>query len=284
MTAHRDAADGGQGGALAWALTYAMDDGLDIFPAAANKQPLTTSGFKDAARDPNVIRAWWRRWPHADPAWALPNTVVVVDLDVKHHKNGIADFVRLEGCDPRDVLTPSATTPSGGLQLFYDAAGKTYQNQVALGGSGIDTRAIAGYVILPAGNGREWVRQLGSTPMLPAPSWLDCALKRERPPVNFFNPYPPSCSSSFPSERNLALRFLERACALIIAARLGARDETRHRQCFLIGALIKDGGLDYTTAYAALRAAAHAMEGSDDWSNLDDRVDYSIKRGMEFGQ
>jgi hypothetical protein len=211
--------------------------------------------------------------------------VVVVDLDVKHRKNGYRDFAHYEGCDPRDVATPTASTPSGGLQLFYDAAGKIYQNKVALDGAGIDTRTVGGYVVLPGhGNGRAWIRPLRSSPMLPAPAWLDIALKQERPPGNFFNPCPPSCSSSSPSDHNIALRLLKRACALIIAARPGSRDETRHRQCFFIGSLIKNGWLDYTTAYAALRAAAHEMEGASDWPDLDTRVDYSIQRGMEFGQ
>jgi hypothetical protein len=265
---------------LDWALAYAAH-GLPIFPCAANKAPLTRHGFKDATIDIETNESWWAKWPFADPAWALPTSVVVVDLDTKHGKNGLRDFERLAGCNPRDAVTPIASTPSGGLHVFYDAGANTYRNCVAIEGTGIDARTEGGSVILPAhGNGREWIRSLHDTPMLRAPAWLDVALRR--PPVDLFlRPWPAPLT---PHGCNLALRVLARALALIIAARRGARDDTRHRQCFAIGALIRDGALDYEIARTALCAAAREMEGASDWPDLDARVEYSIKRGMEQGQ
>jgi hypothetical protein len=258
-----------------WALAYAAH-GLPIFPVAANKEPLTKHGFKDASTDPGVIEALWARWPHADPAWALPETVVVVDLDVKRGRNGLRDFERIAGRNPRAVTTPIASTPSGGLQLFFDADDRTYSNRVTIGGTAVDLRTIGGYVVLPAaGNGREWVRRLSNTPMAPAPDWLACAVKR--PPCQRQRP------AFGPAHSTIAFGMLRRAGALIIAARRGERDDTRHRQCFLIGALIKDGALDYEVAYRALCACAREMEGASDWPDLDKRVEYSIKRGMEQG-
>jgi hypothetical protein len=267
---------------LAWALAYAAH-GFDIFPCAANKHPLTANGFKDATVNPAVIKAWWARWTFAEPAWALPSDVVVADLDEKNGKHGVADFKRLEGRDPRDVMTPMATTPSGGLQLFYATAGKVHQNKVAIGGSGIDKRTAGGYVVLPsAGNGRTWLCRLGDTPMADAPAWLDAAQKQAAPPLDLFRRSPPVSSRAV---RNLGLKLLERSCALILSAPNGAQDETRHAQCFFIGALIKDNVLDYGLAYEALLGAAQAMPAyGRPWRHLDKRVARSIRAGMERAQ
>jgi len=260
-----------------WALGYAAH-GLAVFPMKADRTPLTEHGYQDASTDPGVIAAWWRRYPFADPAWALPEHVVTVDLDRKSDKDGFRDFVHLDGHDPRDIETPSASTPSGGMHLFY-AAARPYQNAVRIRGCGIDTRSQGGCVILPArGNGRQWLRRLSKTPMAGAPAWLDCALKGVSTPDQFRHT---ARSSPEPLERKQALAELERSCAKIIAAPDGTQDDTRHRQCFLIGALIACGELDYGTAYSALVAAARAMPTyGKPWRDLDKRVEASIARGM----
>ena len=104
-----------------WALAYAAH-GLEVFPCAADKRPLTPNGFLDASRDPDIIKTWWRRWPCAEPALAVPGHFVVVDIDRKNHKDGFRDFEALDGRDPRRVETPIATTPGGGLHLYFSAA------------------------------------------------------------------------------------------------------------------------------------------------------------------
>jgi hypothetical protein len=256
---------------VVWALGYAAH-GLPVFPVKADKTPLTPNGFKDASTNFIIINDWWTRWPHADPAWALPETVVVVDLDIKQGKNGYRDFERLSGCDPHDVETPTTTTPSGGLQLFF-AAARPYRNRVAIEGTGIDTRTLGGYVVVPGpNNGRQWLKRLRGLPMAPAPAWLDEALTPASPPPNLMRPI---------ASRKDALRALRLACARIIAAPAGSQDDTRHKQCFFVGALIRRGALDHANAYAAMRAASRAMPAyGKPWRDLDERVAASIARGM----
>jgi hypothetical protein len=282
----------GQGG-LALALRYAAH-GLLIFPVNANKKPLTLHGFKDAATDPAVIEAWCLKWPHCDFGWALPADIVAVDIDVKHGKNGYDDFKRLAGFDPRYILnifTPSASTPSGGLQLFYRAT-RPYKNSVSIAGIGIDTRAQGGYVVLPGpANGRQWLREIigadgAMASLLPAPAWLDCALRQApstRGPLTLAPRAALAPASSDPWAQKKARAQLDRACAKIAAAPCGAQDATRHAQCFYIGGIIARGDLDYTTAYAALLAAALSMPVyRDPWGNLEARVARSLEAGMEL--
>jgi hypothetical protein len=132
---------------LAFALMYAAC-GMRVFPVTADKKPLI-KWKEGASADPAAIEAMWRRWPYADIAWALPAGVVVLDIDVKHGLNGYRDFVRLTGSSAFGAETPMTTMPSGGLQLFY-AGSKTYKNAApAIPGTGLDTRAEGGLVVLP---------------------------------------------------------------------------------------------------------------------------------------
>jgi hypothetical protein len=263
--------------ALAWARAYAAH-GLLLLPVKADKTPLTPHGLRDASGDPAVIEGWGRRWPFADWGWALAAAVVAIDIDVRPGRNGYQDFRHLQGCDPRDVMTPSASTPAGGMHLFY-AAAKPYRNRVAIEGTAIDVRAEGGYVVLPGHkNGRRWVNKLRTTPLASAPAWLDIALKETQSASG--------CSwlhslAAEPLEREQALAALKRACATIICAPCGEQNKTRHQQCFYIGAMIGRGDLDYATALTALVAAACATPTyRDPWRNLDERVARSIKAGM----
>ena len=118
---------------LAWALAYTAC-GMAVFPVNAQRKPLTRRGLKDATTDETQIRGWWTRWPHADPAWAVPSPIVVVDLDCKNGGNGIKDFADHEGAHPDDVATPQASSPTGGRHLVFDTHGATYKNNTHLNG------------------------------------------------------------------------------------------------------------------------------------------------------
>ncbi len=156
---------------LAWALRYAAA-GLLIFPVNANKKPLTTHGFKDATSDPAAIEAWRRKWPHCEFGWAVPAGVVVVDVDIKHGKNGYADFKRLAGCDPRDVADAAghdaqrrAAPLLCGVEAVQERGGDR-RDRHRYPRRGRLRRAAA------AGNGREWLRPLigadgAMAPLLP---------------------------------------------------------------------------------------------------------------------
>src|SRR5256885_2269598 len=93
------------------ALEYALA-GLPVFPlhhAVAGgcscsdpgctdkaKHPRTRNGLDDASTDPEVIAAWWRRWPDANIGirTGLPAGLAVLDVDPRH--GGIAALEQLE--------------------------------------------------------------------------------------------------------------------------------------------------------------------------------------------
>jgi Bifunctional DNA primase/polymerase, N-terminal len=216
----------------------------------------------------------------------LPADALVVDIDVGPGRNGFADFKRIAGCDPHEGATPQASTPRAGRHVIYRAA-KAYRNLAGIGGTGLDVRALGGYIALPSsGNGRTWLKPLigadGAIAQLqPAPAWLDVALRKA--PLVLAPRAAIAPPSSDPYAQRKAQADLARACAKIVAAPCGAQDAERHRQSYFVGGLIARGDLDYATAYAALLAAALAMpvhRAGDPWRNIETRVARSIEAGL----
>lgn len=111
------------------------------------KSPLTEHGFHDATTDEAVVRAWWERWPDANPAIATgapgPD---VLDVDVKPEGNGFSALSQLKRAG---ILTGAAAlvrTRSGGLHIYF--AG-TDQGCHALRRHHLDFKACGGYVLAP---------------------------------------------------------------------------------------------------------------------------------------
>ena len=144
---------------LGQALAYAAA-GWPVFPTrpAADpcpdpdscpcKRPLTEHGCLDASTDPQVIRAWWRRWSSANLAIATgaPGPDV---LDVDNHGergDGWAAFNRLKSAGLLAGARALVRTPSGGLHSYY--AG-TAQRNGKLPRHHLDFRSAGGYVLAP---------------------------------------------------------------------------------------------------------------------------------------
>ncbi|MCC6783132.1 MAG: bifunctional DNA primase/polymerase [Planctomycetes bacterium] len=180
------------------ALAYAAD-GLYVFPLHSvradgscscgrgdackqrGKHPRTLHGFKDATRDPETIRGWWRAWPDAGVGMACgPSRRIVLDLDIDKDKNGEAAFAALRGLELEGVDL-IASTPRGGRHLFYAMPpGEPVTSTQSKIAPGIDTRAMGGYVVLPsaASPDRNWLVGEPGDELSPPPAWLDALLPR----------------------------------------------------------------------------------------------------------
>jgi hypothetical protein len=172
--------------ALDWALAYAAA-GMRVFPCN-NKQPLLEHGHLEATTEAATLARWWARWPHADIGWALPEGVVVVDIDLDPpRKYGFDDYAVLDGRNADDVETPQARTPRGGRHLIHATTLPpdeiaTVLRPLRVRGQicGVETRRpTRNYIVLPRpGSGRAWVKPL-SILLAPAPAWLQWPLAAE---------------------------------------------------------------------------------------------------------
>ena len=221
------------------------------------KHPRSRHGLRDATTDTAVIAAWWRTWPHANPAirtGARPGGagVVVLDVDPDHDGNtSLAQLIAAHGPLP---ATLEVLTGGGGRHLYFAHAGPPVPNSAGRLGPGLDIRGDGGYVLVPpsihATGGRyRWIRR----PLRPLPGWL----------ADLAQPWRPEARD--PAER--PTRTLRQPGAWAAAARTaeatkvrtapeGTRNHTLNRAAFALGQLVGAGYLDADDVVATLTDAA----------------------------
>lgn len=154
--------------ALAWA-----EKGFRVFPLQpGTKLPLAGSTWtRTATVDLEAVRAEWTGFdgmPQPFNIGVLCDEMIVVDVDVKHGKDGEASYATL-GL-PLNTLT--VRTPSGGRHRYF--AGPNVAPSVGKLGDGLDVRSHHSYVVAPGswldGCGLYTVEQ--DVPMVAAPEGL----------------------------------------------------------------------------------------------------------------
>lgn len=128
-----------------YALRYAAL-GLPVFPCIpGDKRPLTPHGFKDASTDPDVIAAWWQRWPDANVAAPTGVLFDVVDVD---SLDALAALEVALGMPDElfDDHLGIANTPHG-WHFLRPVSGRGNGANVIV--PGVDYRGDGGYVVLP---------------------------------------------------------------------------------------------------------------------------------------
>ena len=154
------------------ALRLASRYGFRVFPLRENgTKPIWEGWTETATTDAETIRAWW-----SGANWNVgicTTSLLVVDVDTKKERGGLASWAALGAPD-----TLTVRTKSGGFHHYYWGADVAL-NQGALG-DGLDIRSHNGYVVAPGstvdGARYEVVRDL---PMQRAPQHI---VERCKPP------------------------------------------------------------------------------------------------------
>jgi putative DNA primase/helicase len=112
------------------------------------KHPRTMRGLKDATADPEQIKAWWRRWPHANIGIATGevSNLLVIDVDPRH-----GGWESLEALMHRigEVFpsTVEAITGGDGRHFLFQMPDADIRNSAGKLGAGLDVRANGGYIV-----------------------------------------------------------------------------------------------------------------------------------------
>ena len=135
--------------ALAWARA-----GWRVFLLVpGTKKPFFQShGFIDATNDERQIVQWWTAHPDANIGVRTGEGLVVVDIDVRHGKNGWASLATV-GITPEmlnNMDTFTVTSPSNGSHFWFHSDEAVGSGTDVLGkDSGVDIRGEGGYIVVP---------------------------------------------------------------------------------------------------------------------------------------
>jgi len=164
------------------ALSYAKA-GLPVFPChspakvgqcdcnhtdctSPAKHPRTLNGFKDATTDELAIRRWWKMWPRANVAIAVPDGYAVLDVDGEEGEQALVDG---------DYVVPeTATADTGkGWHAWFTTDTPIPPRAGLL--PKVDIRGPGSYVIAPPSlhiTGRQYTQRIPFEQIAPAPDWL----------------------------------------------------------------------------------------------------------------
>ena len=85
------------------------------------KQPLIGKWKENAARDPDVLERWWRKWPDALPALQLELAgLVVIDADRHGGPDGVANLEKWAADNGVALAAaPMVNTPNDGKHYYF---------------------------------------------------------------------------------------------------------------------------------------------------------------------
>ena len=250
--------------------------GWAVFPCARNKRPFVDGGFHAASTAPDVIAAWWSRWPDASIGAPVPRAFAVIDVDPHH--GGEATLTALTTQHGPLPITLSCLTGGGGRHVYFLHPGGELRQGTGILGTGIDTRMPGkGYVVLPPSphpSGRVYVWEDPAVPAASMPNWMVNVLRPTEPQRS-----PPCVPPQIPDA--YARAALEGELAAVAGAPIGVRNATLHVGAVKLGSLVGAGLLLESDVLASLLDGARACGVLDDDGERAARA--TIASGLAFG-
>ncbi|MBO6724290.1 MAG: AAA family ATPase [Rhizobiaceae bacterium] len=259
---------------LAHALALARK-GFKVFPLSPNsKAPPKDFAWKDVATtDTAQISDWWQREPFYNIGVACGNGLLVVDVDVKNGKPGLASLDLLEVAGlPQSFRVK---TPSGGRHIYVNVE-HDYRNRVDLPGfEGIDLKSTGGYVVGPGSefDGRKY--EIIGGEIEPAGGAFEDFLQRIAPRRRKATVASPLLELDLPEYVKRAEHYLREQAPEAIEGEGG--DETTYR----IAARLRDFGISEPTALELLLDHWNEQKARPPW--MPDELSLKVENAFRYG-
>lgn len=249
------------------ALPY-IEMGWKVFPTRPDKVPLCPHGRNDATCVATTIEDWSDSFPMANVSIQTgeESGIAVIDIDSEEGERHVAEWNKR--WDRRLPETAEAKSGRGRHLYFSYMPVKSADGKLA---PGIDLKCIGGSICAPismhsTGKLYEWVKPPFGRHLPLLPMWIVRALappKRVR-----HHPYGP---------QNISEERIENLLVQITTCAPGQRNHTLNRVSFIMGLIVRDGGLGEREALEKLVAAGVA-------SGLSKRESYqTVRSGLKSG-
>jgi KaiC/GvpD/RAD55 family RecA-like ATPase len=217
--------------------------GFRVFPCIPqSKKPVVEKFYDFASSDPEAVTAMWTDpvmgWEKDFNIGVSTDNMIVVDIDMKNGKNGLASYVDLDL--PLDTLM--VRTPTGGLHAYLSGPSKSLS--VGKLGDGLDIRSFHGYVIAPGSVLPEGAYVIDNdAPIKPAPPHLIAKLDepRER-----------SASVEAATDLDNEFAIARAAKYLQTEAPIAIEGEDGDGMVYRVACIVKDMGLSQSAVLGAL--------------------------------
>jgi hypothetical protein len=257
--------------------------GLHVFPVVSGgKRPAVRGWQTLASPEPDdIARLFASGSFNLGVATGAPSGVWILDVDVKGGVNGLGTLATLEHRHGPLPATWRASTPSGGLHIWFSLPpGRRIGNRVGCA-TGLDIRGEGGFIVAPpskaCGGAYRWIAGSRDDRPAQAPCWLlDLAAPTAPPPAH--RTPPPLRSATVGRYAAAAVRGeIER----VRSAKPGSRNLTLFQASANLGELVGAAAIDRQAVEAALIDAATSCGLiADDGAHP---VHATIKSGMERG-
>lgn len=124
------------------ALVYAQRFGFAVFPVNGKVPFSGTRGYKDATKDPAVVKDLWTRYYNANIGIATGAISGIDVIDIDPRNGGMETWSQFG----LNIECPTVLTGGGGLHLYLSCQYLEYPKSL---GPGIDIKSDGGYVVAP---------------------------------------------------------------------------------------------------------------------------------------
>lgn len=271
-----------------FAFRYSNNYGMAVFPCIERgKLPLTKTGFKEATKDLDAVRAWSAKWPAANIGIATGDVsgIWVLDIDGLDGENWLIEQQARHSEIPE---TPEVKTGKGRHLYFKLPEGVNVPNSAGKLAPHVDVRGNGGYVIAPPsihpdGGIYAWheTRRPVNIPFAEAPEWLISRVVKVLRPAKPEHQEVPDKRDNVENADRYVKKVLDEEFRLLATAGEGRRNDQLFKSVAAMANYVGKGGATKGMIHNLAVAGAQANGlWSEDQNECLSTIESALRTGL----